>query len=116
MRKLKKGRKFGRKAEQRKAFLNSLTNNLFLKERIKTTETRAKELSSFAEKIITKAKKGTVASRRNLSSKLSSKVLKKLFDEIAPRYKKREGGYTRIIKLGERDSDGARMVIIELIK
>lgn len=116
MRKLKKGRKFGRKRDQRKAFLNSLTNNLILKERIKTTEARAKELSSFAEKIITKSKKGDLASRRKLSSHLSPESLKKLFNEIAPRYKERKGGYTRIFRLGERNSDGSKMVIIELIK
>lgn len=116
MRKLKKGRKFSRKRNQRKALLKSLAGSLFLRERIKTTEARSKELSSFGEKLITRAKKGDLASRRLLAKYFSEDLVKKLIDELGPRYKERKGGYTRIIKLGARKSDGARMAIIELVK
>ena len=116
MRKRKTGRKFGREKSQIKALLRSLANNLFLKEKIKTTESKAKELSPLAEKYITKAKKINLANRRILLKELSSKVVKKLEKEIGPRYKERKGGYTRIIKMGPRKSDGAKMVIIELVR
>lgn len=116
MRKLNKGRKLSRRKGPRKALLKSLANNLFLHEKIKTTEAKAKELRPIAEKMITRAKKATVANRRVLVSGLDVKIVKKLVDEIAPRYKERNGGYTRITKLGPRNSDGAHMVIIELIK
>lgn len=116
MRKRKKGRKLHRKGDQRKALLKTLIQALFLKEKIKTTEAKAKEISPFAEKFITKAKKNTLHSRRFLARFFLEKVVKKLVDEIGPRYKERSGGYTRIIKLGRRKSDGAKMAIIELIK
>lgn len=116
MRKRKKGRKFSRERDQRKTLLRSLANNLFLKEKIKTTESKAKELSRLAEKYITKAKKINLASRRLLLKELSPQVVKKLEKEIGPRYKERKGGYTRIIKIGPRKSNGAKMVIIELVK
>jgi len=116
MRKLKKGRKLSRKRKQRKALLRSLARALFLKEKIKTTEAKAKEVRPFAEKLITKAKKGDLSSRRILLRYFSKDLVKKLVDEIGPRYKERKGGYTRIIKLGPRQSDGARMAIIELVK
>ena len=116
MKKRKKGRKLSRKTGQRKALLKSLARELFLREKIKTTEAKAKEVSVFAEKQITKAKKANLASRRLLAKNFSSKIVKKVVDEIAPRYKERRGGYTRIIKLGPRKSDGAKMAIIELVK
>ena len=116
MKKKKKGRKFSREKDQRKALLKSLARSLFLHERIKTTHAKAKEISSFAEKIITKAKKGDLTSRRIVRKYFSDKVTKKLFEEIAPKYKERNGGYTRIIKLGPRKSDSAKMAIIELVK
>ncbi len=116
MRKRKKGRKFSRERNQRKTLLRSLANSLFLKEKIKTTESKAKELSPLAEKYITKAKKINLANRRLLLKELSSQAVKKLEKEIGPRYKERKGGYTRIIKMGPRKSDGAKIVIIELIK
>ena len=116
MRKRKKGRKLSRKRNQRKALLKALANALFLKEKIKTTEAKAKEVSKFSEKSITLAKKGTLSCRRLLNRFFPKKTVKKLVDEIGPRYKERKGGYTRIIKLGPRKSDGARMVIIELVK
>jgi len=116
MRKLKKGRKFSRKKDQRKALLKSLTRALFLNEKITTTEAKAKEISAFAEKFITRAKKQDLSSRRILAKYFSKNLVKKLVSEIAPRYKEREGGYTRIMKLGPRNTDGARMAIIELVK
>jgi large subunit ribosomal protein L17 len=116
MRKRKKGRKLSRKRNQRKALLKALANALFLKEKIKTTEAKARELSFFAEKQITKAKISDIASRRLLARYFSPQIVKKLVNEIASRYKDRKGGYTRIVKLGPRRSDGARMAIIELVK
>ncbi|MBI2042301.1 MAG: 50S ribosomal protein L17 [Candidatus Nealsonbacteria bacterium] len=117
MRKRKQGRKFGRKRDQRKAFLKSLISALLLKEKIKTTEPRAKEISGMTEKFITRAKNDTLANRRLLVQFFSgSTIVKKLFSEIGPRYKERHGGYTRIIKLGPRKTDGAKMAIIELVK
>ncbi len=115
MKKRKKGRKFSRESDQRKALLKSLARELFLREKIKTTEAKAKELSGFAEKQITKAKKATLASRRLLAKNFSPGVVKKVVEEIAPRYKNRKGGYTRVIKLGPRKSDGAKMAIIEFV-
>ena len=116
MRKRKRGRKFSRKRDQRKALLKGLGRALLLKEKIKTTEAKAKELRGVVERFITRAKKGDLHSRRLLLKSLSPQVVKKLVKDIAPRYKKRTGGYTRIIKLGLRKSDRAKMVIIELIK
>jgi len=84
--------------------------------KIKTTEAKAKELRVVAEKFITRAKDNTVSNRRLLAKSLSSFTVKKLVDEIAPTFKDRQGGYTRIMKLGPRKSDGARMTIIELVK
>ena len=116
MRKRKKGRKLSRKRNQRRALLKALSSALLLREKIKTTEAKAKEVSGYTEKLITIAKKGNLASRRRLSRFFSPKIVKKLMAEIAPRYKTRKGGYTRVIKLGPRRSDGARMALIELIK
>ncbi|OGZ17407.1 MAG: 50S ribosomal protein L17 [Candidatus Nealsonbacteria bacterium RBG_13_36_15] len=116
MRKRKRGRKFSRKRDQRKALLKGLGRELLLKEKIKTTEAKAKELRGIVERFITKAKRGDLHSRRLLLKSLSSQVVKKLIKDIAPRYKERKGGYTRILKLGLRESDKARMAIIELVK
>ncbi|MDO8436507.1 MAG: 50S ribosomal protein L17 [bacterium] len=116
MQKRRKGRKFGREKDQRKALLKALATALILKEKIKTTEAKAKELSIFIEKQITKAKTGTIHERRLLASLFSKTLAKKLIVNIAPRYKERKGGYTRIMKLGQRQSDGAKMAIIELVK
>jgi large subunit ribosomal protein L17 len=88
---------------------------LVLHEKIKTTEAKARELSPFIEKKITKAKKGDIAARRMLLKNFSLNIVKKLVDDIAPKYKEREGGYTRVVKLGRRKSDGAKMAIIELV-
>jgi len=116
MRKKNKGRKLSRKIGPRKALLRVLVNNFLLHEKIKTTEARAKELRSVAEKMITKAKNVNLANRRILAQDLTPKMTKKIIDQIAPRYIGRQGGYTRIIKLGPRNSDGAKMAIIELVK
>jgi len=113
---MKRKRKLSRKNEQRTALLRSLARALILKEKIKTTEAKAKEVSSFIEKQISRAKIGNLANRRFLAKFYSPQIVKKLVNEIGPRYKERPGGYTRIIKLGPRKSDGARMAIIELVK
>lgn len=114
--KQKKGKKFSRKTDQRKALLRSLAESLFLKEKIRTTEAKAKEALILCEKIITQAKKGDLSSKRVLAGYFKKDLAKKITDEIAPRYKDRKGGCIRIIKLEPRKSDGAKMAIIELIK
>jgi len=115
MNNLNKRRQLNREVDQRKALLNTLASSLVLHEKIKTTEAKAKELSPFIEKKITKAKKGDIAARRMLLKNFSLNIVKKLVDDIAPKYKEREGGYTRVVKLGRRKSDGAKMAIIELV-
>jgi len=115
MRKRKKGRKLHRKRDQRKALIKGLIRALFLHGKIKTTEAKAKEISPIAEKFITKAKSKEVAVLRYLNRFFSKDIVRKLVNEIAPKYKERKGGYTRIVKLGRRKSDGAKMAIIELI-
>ena len=115
MKKRNKIRKFGRDRDQRKALLKALATALIFEEKIKTTESKAKTISRFVEKVITKAKRGGVPIRRLLSKIFSDKAVKKLVDDIGPRYKGRQGGYTRIIKLGSRKSDSAKMAIIELV-
>ena len=110
-------RKFGRDKNQRKALLSSLALNLIVRESIKTTLPKAKELRPFMEKLVTKAKKGDTATRKVVISKLINrkKEVKKLFEVIAPKYKDVKGGYTRIFKLGVRKSDGAEMAKIEFV-
>ena len=116
MRKLNKGRKLSMRIGPRKMLLRVLVNNFLLHEKIKTTEAKAKELRSIAEKMITVAKNVNLANRRLLARDLTPLMTKKIIDEIAPKYASRQGGYTRIMKLGPRNSDGAHMVIIELVK
>lgn len=110
-------RKFGRVRKVRTALMNSLALNLIVRGKIKTTEPKAKELRPFIEKLVTGAKRGDMATRRLIISKLSNRrpEVKKLFDIIAPKYKDTKGGYTRVLKLGARKSDGAPMAIIEFI-
>lgn len=110
-------RKFGRDKNQRKALLNSLALNLIVRGKIKTTEPKAKELRPFIEKLVTKAKKGDMTTRRVVIAKLSnrSREVKKLFEVIAPKYMDKKGGYTRVLKLGVRKADGAPMAIIEFL-
>ena len=115
--KIRKIKTLHRKKDQRKALLRELANSLFQYDEIKTTEVKAKELRKFAEKLITKGKKNNVAAKRYLAQYITNKtIFKKFFDEIVPRYESRPGGYTKIYKLKPRESDGARMVIISLIK
>ncbi|MBI4101661.1 MAG: 50S ribosomal protein L17 [Candidatus Nealsonbacteria bacterium] len=116
MKKIKKGRKLSRKKDQREALLRSLAASLFLREKIQTTLAKAKETSVFASKIITRARKGDLAARRKIAGILPPPILKKVFQEIGPRYKTRPGGYTRIVRIGPRKLDGAEMAIIELVK
>lgn len=113
----KKGLKLGTDASHTKAMKKSLAKALFENDRIKTTETRAKALRSFAEPIITWAKKGDLHSRRLAIAKLGDKdLVAELFDKAAQgMWADRNGGYTRIMKLGPRKGDNARMVIIELV-
>lgn len=110
-------RKFGRKKNQRVALMSSLALNLIVREKIKTTEAKAKELRPFIEKIVTQSKKNTLASRKLVVAKLTNRKteVKKLFDVIAPKYTDRAGGYTRITKLNPRKSDGAKMAQIEFV-
>ncbi len=106
----------GRRADHRKAMMKNMTISLLTSERIETTVTRAKELRKFAERMITCGKKGTLASRRNAFAFLrSEEAVAKLFNELAPKYADRNGGYTRIIKTSVRKGDSAEMAIIELV-
>lgn len=123
-------RKLGRTSSQRKAMLRDLTTDLFINERIVTTEARAKEVRSTAEKMITLGKRGDLHARRQAASFVRNEVasvreenevvviesaLQKLFNDIAPRYTDRQGGYTRILKTEPRRGDAAKMVILELV-
>ena len=116
MRHRKKGRKLSRTPSHRKATLRNMAASLFLHERIETTSAKAKELRPYAERLITLARRGDVHSRRLAARKIHDRnVLGKLFDDIAPRFSERPGGYTRILKLGNRKGDAADMSLIELV-
>ena len=116
MRHHKSGRKLNRNSSHRKAMFSNMANSLFDHEIIKTTLPKAKELRRIAEPLITLAKNDSVASRRNAFSKMRDKeMVGKLFNELAPRYKDRPGGYTRILKCGFRSGDAAPMAYIELV-
>ncbi len=109
-------RKLGRTSDQRRAMLRAMVTYLFEEEMIKTTVTRAKEVAPIAEKLITLAKHSDLANYRQALSYLTKEdVAKKLFDEIAPRYSDRNGGYTRIVRIGPRRGDAAEMAILELV-
>jgi large subunit ribosomal protein L17 len=111
-----KGRKLGRTASHRAALLNALTTSLLKYKRIKTTEAKAKEARTFVEKLITKAKKNDLHVRRQVLSFINDKdVVKELFSEIIPKIGERPGGYTRVVKLGNRNGDAAAMAILELV-
>lgn len=110
------GRKLGRPSGHRLAMMRNLMVSLIRHERIKTTLARAKELRKVAEKMITLAKRGDLSARRQAAQFLNSKAeTKKLFEELAQRFKKRNGGYTRIMRLGWRPGDGAPISLIEFL-
>ncbi len=112
----KKGRRFGGDAAHQKAMMGNLVASLIAAEGIVTTEAKAKALRPIAEKVITKAKKGGLARHRDVVGFIRDKdMAHKLFDEIGPRYADRNGGYTRILKLGPRNGDNAPMARIELV-
>ena len=116
MRHGKKIAKLGRTAPHRKAMLSNMMTSLFINERVTTTQTRAKELKRTAERVLTCVKKGDLHARRQVLRVIADKqVVAKLFDELGPRYKSRNGGYTRVIKLGPRRGDGTFMSIVELV-
>ena len=116
MRHSKSGRKLNRNSSHRKAMFSNMANSLFDHEIIKTTLPKAKELRRIAEPLITLAKDDSVANRRSAFSKMRDKeMVGKLFSELAPRYKDRPGGYTRILKCGFRSGDAAPMAYIELV-
>ena len=116
MRHGKKIAKLGRTAPHRKAMLSNMMASLFINERVTTTQTRAKELKRTVERVLTCAKRGDLHARRQVLRVIADKqVVAKLFDELGPRYKSRNGGYTRVIKLGPRRGDGAFMSIVELV-
>ena len=109
-------RKLGRDSAHRKAMLREITTQLIMNERIVTTETRAKEIRKTTEKMITLGKAGNLhAYRQALAYLTEEDVAKKLFDEIAPKYEDRQGGYTRVVKAGYRRGDGTPMAIVELV-
>ncbi|QKS69702.1 50S ribosomal protein L17 [Paenalkalicoccus suaedae] len=117
-------RKLGRDSSARKALLRDLTTDLIINERIETTESKAKELRSVAEKMITLGKRGDLHARRQAAAFVRKEVadtesgqdaIQKLFDDVAKRYEDRQGGYTRVLKLGPRRGDGAEMAVVELV-
>jgi large subunit ribosomal protein L17 len=116
MRHLKKGRKLGRKRGQRRALLNTLAVSLIKNEKMKTTTAKAKELRPFIERLVTYGKKQDLAALRRIQKRIPKEAAYKLYHEIAPKYKDREGGYTRISQLAKRRvHDGAQMSIIEFV-
>ena len=109
-------RKLGRDSGARRALFRSIVTSFFQHERIETTIAKAKEISKFSAQMITLAKRGDLHARRQaLAFLMCEKVVKKLFEEIAPKYKNRPGGYTRIYRLGPRRGDAAEMAIVELV-
>jgi len=116
MRHLVKKKKLGRNTAQRRALLRNLVTSFLEKERMRTTLAKAKAAKPLAEKMITLAKKDTLHAKRQALSYIYKKpVVKKLFEELGPRFSERPGGYTRIVKIGPRAGDGAEMAILELI-
>lgn len=116
MRHHRTGRRFNRSSSHRIAMLRNMAVSLFKHERIKTTDEKCKELRRFAEKLITRAKKGDVQSRQIVAREIHDpRVVKKLFTTLAERYSDRPGGYTRIVKIGRRSGDAAAVSFIELV-
>ena len=117
MRHNKSGKRLGRNSSHRKAMMRNMVTSLFAHEKITTTDIRAKELRKIADKMITLGKRGDLHARRQALQVIRDrKVVGKLFDLVAPRYKDRPGGYTRIIKLGQRTGDNASLSLIELVE
>ena len=116
MRHKKSGRKLGRKVAHRKALMSNLALALITHKKIKTTDSKAKELKKFIEPLITRAKKGDIHSRRQVLKYITHKsTVRELFDVVAPSFSERKGGYTRITKLGFRDNDCAPLSVIEFV-
>ena len=116
MRHRKKGRGLSRTVSHKKATMRNMVTSLFRHERIETTTAKAKELRPFAERLITLGKRGDLHARRLAGRSIADRqVLGKLFDDIGPRFTERPGGYTRILKLGNRRGDAAEMALIELV-
>ncbi len=116
MRHRKAGRKLGRECGPRRALLKNLAASLIIYEKVNTTEAKAKEIRGYVEKLITRGKKPTLANRRLLISRLPTKqAVNKILEVLSPRYQERSGGYTRIVKLGRRQGDAAKVVLIELV-
>ena len=112
----KKGPRLGGSAAHQKAILSNLAQELFWDERVTTTVAKAKMLRPYAEKMITKARTGSLHARRGILRDIGdTEVVTRLFDEVAPRYVERPGGYTRLVRLGPRRGDGAEMVVVELV-
>ena len=112
----KKGARLGGSPSHQRKILANLTAQLIENERLTTTHAKARDLRPYAEKIITKAKRGDLHARRTVIAKIGNNdAVTKLFDDVGPRYADRPGGYTRIIKLGQRRGDGSEMAIIELV-
>jgi len=115
MRHRRKGRELSRTRSHKRAMLRNMATSLIEHERIRTTEAKAKELRPYAERLITLARRGDLHSRRLAGRHIADReALRKLFDQIGPRFKDRPGGYTRILKLGARKGDGAELAMIEL--
>ncbi len=116
MRHGKRVKKLGRTRSHRKAMLANMAASLFVYRMIKTTEAKAKEVKKLAEKLITLAKRGDLHAHRQVYDVIRDrKLVKKIFDEIAPKFQNREGGYTRVVKLGPRKGDGAPLSVVELL-
>ena len=116
MRHRRKGRQLSRTASHKKAMLCNMATSLFRHERIKTTQAKAKELRPFAERLITLARRGDLHARRQAARRIHDKeALKKLFDTIGPRYADRDGGYMRILKMGQRKGDGAEVALVQRV-
>ena len=116
MRHRRSGRKFGRASSPRKAMFRVMVTDLLRHEVIRTTHAKSKEVAPLAEKMVTHGKRGDLHSRRLAGSFITDRaILSKTFDELAERYRDRDGGYTRIIKLGKRRGDSAEMALIELV-
>jgi large subunit ribosomal protein L17 len=111
------GVKLGRSPAHRRALFRNLVTALFEREALRTTDAKAKELRRWADRLITLGKQGTLHARRRAATVVSRRaILKKLFDDIAPRYQARHGGYTRVVKLGPRHGDAAPVSLVELVE